>query len=38
VEVQCTWEGVGVRALPTGLGGIDPKKVMWAATVMRKEG
>jgi Flp pilus assembly protein TadG len=38
VEVQCAWGRVGVSALPSGMGGIDPKKVMWAATVMRKEG
>jgi Flp pilus assembly protein TadG len=38
VEVQCTWGSVGVSALPPGLGGIDSKKVMRAATVMRKEG
>jgi Flp pilus assembly protein TadG len=38
VEVRCTWEGVGVHALPTAMGGIDPKKVLSAVTVMRKEG
>jgi Flp pilus assembly protein TadG len=38
VRVQCTWESVGVHLLPIGWGGIDPKRVMSAATVMRKEG
>lgn len=38
VEVNCTWGGVGVRVLPSGMGGIDPAKVLYAATVMRKEG
>jgi Flp pilus assembly protein TadG len=38
VEVNCTWDGVGVRVLPSSMGGIDPKKVLYSATVMRKEG
>jgi Flp pilus assembly protein TadG len=38
VEVKAVWNDVGVKVLPTVLGGIDPAKELKSATTMRKEG